>query len=67
MHVDVFSVCFTPTGGHDPPHCHTYIYIDNYKDQFLALLTTISCLLGNLHGSLTCTFTMHHKQAVHDS
>ena len=34
------------TPGHDPPPCHTYIYIDNYTDQSLTVLTTISCLLG---------------------
>ena len=32
--------------GHDPPPCHTYIYIDNYTDQSLILLTTISCHLS---------------------
>ena len=37
---------YISTGGHDPPPCHTYIYIDNYTDQSLILLTTISCLLG---------------------
>ena len=52
---------------HDPPPCHTYIYIDKNTDQCLTALTTISCLLSHLHGSLTCAFTMHHKQAVHDS
>src|SRR6056300_1742200 len=31
---------------HDPPPCHTYIYIDNHTDQPLTLLTTISCLLS---------------------
>ena len=36
----------TIRGGHDPPLCHTFIYIDNYTDQSLTLLTTISCLLG---------------------
>ena len=41
-----FSVCFTPTGGHDPPPCHTYIYIDKNTDQSLTLLTTISCHLS---------------------
>ena len=34
------------TPGHDPPPCHTYIYIDNYTDQRLILLTTISCHLS---------------------
>jgi hypothetical protein len=37
---------YISTGGHDPPPCHTYIYIDNHTDQSLILLTTISCLLG---------------------
>ena len=58
---------YISTGGHDPPPCHTYIYIDKNTDQYLAALTTISCLLSHLHGSLTCAFTMHHKQAAHDS
>ena len=34
------------TPGHDPPPCHTYIYIDKNTDQYLKVLTTISCLLG---------------------
>ena len=33
-------------GRRDPSPCHTYIYIDNYTDQSLKVLTTISCLLG---------------------
>ena len=33
-------------GRHDPPPCHTYIYMDNYTDQSLKVLTTISCLLS---------------------
>ena len=37
---------YISTGGHDPSPCHTYIYIDNYTDQSLILLTTISCLLS---------------------
>jgi len=52
---------------HDPPPCHTYIYIEKNTDQYLTLLTIMSCLLGHLHGSLTCIFTVHHKHAVHDS
>ena len=36
---------YISTGGHDPPPCHTYIYIDKNTDQSLTLLTTISCLL----------------------
>ena len=33
---------------HDPPPCHTYIYIDNYTDQCLTLLTTIGYLLVSI-------------------
>ena len=61
------SVCTSVRVGMIHPPCHTYIYIANYTDQYLAALTIISCLLSHLHGSLTCAFTMHHKQAVHDS
>ena len=45
MHADV-SQFVSHLRGHDPPPCHMYIYIDNYTDQYLAALTTISCLLG---------------------
>ena len=55
-----------PTGTSHPP-CRTYIYIDKNTDQCLTALTIMSCLLGHLNGSLTCAFTMHHKQAVHNS
>ena len=36
----------SPMGRRAPPPCHTYIYIDNYTDQRLILLTTISCHLS---------------------
>ena len=26
---------YVSAGGHDPPPCHTYIYMDNYTDQRL--------------------------------
>jgi hypothetical protein len=61
-----FSVCFTPRGGHDPP-CRTYIYIDDYTDQYLAALTIISCLSSHFHGSLTGSTIIlnHHRYRTH--
>ena len=53
---------YISTGGHDPPAYHTYIYIDNYTDQSLILLTTISCLLCDLYGSLVCAFRVPYRR-----
>ena len=63
----MYLLSFNLPHRRDPPPCHTYIYIDKNTDQYLTLLTIMSCLLGHLHGSLTCIFTVHHKHAVHDS
>ena len=52
---------------HEPQGVSGYMITAQYTDQYLTLLTIMSCHLGHLNGSLTCAFTMHHKQAVHDS
>ena len=61
------SVCTSVRVGMIHPPATRNIYTDNYTDQCLAAVITISCLLGDVHGSLTCVFTMHHKQVAHDS